>query len=726
MNLPGFFSASTDQAAQPLFFAILITDGQAEAALWRVSDGQIEIMARSARHPYKDEQDCVAAVDQSLQELGKESEHVKETLFALNNDWVDANGIVAQKKSLFQKMTKELSLEPIGFVIIPEAITQYLSETSPQLSIFLIEVSQQNLDVHLIRNGQITNSVRVGRSGDSVSDLTEAFAHFTEKVFPSKIVLFSVMLSVEAVIEVQQQLIGYDWVGSYPFLHAPVIETLDSKPVMDIVVQTGGKAIAAARGLQKTEAEMVTETPVAESKTISQENANVEPLSADEIGFTSPLAAVAKETEEDEPAEIPAEIPEPPVEKPKKEQKMNYVAERSYIPADGDRSSPNHGRFIFFGVVTGLLVLSGLTFFAGKSLLHAMVTLQLNNQNVSKDFNLTLDPTAKQSDPNKLVIHADVTNKDEEGDKLADTTGTKIIGDKAKGTVTIFNYTTNLKNFATGTKLSSGNLIYLLDQATVVASASSSVDSNNSLVIKPGSADVTVTAAAIGQDSNIGLGIDLGIESFDSKTYKAQTKTALAGGSSRGIRAVSQQDKDQLLAALKKELTDKAMQDFKTMNGNGTYYVPTNRLKVVSAQFNGDVGKELDTLSLHLKITAEALAYHMSDLQPLTAQILASQVPAGYTLSNEPPQVLTNPITTSTASAQVVLQTNVSGTAQPSVDPQQWKSEILGKSEKDSLAILESKKEVRSAKIQFVPWVLGLVFHTLPAQPEKIEITTAN
>src|SRR5579859_6761856 len=517
MNLPGFFSASAEQSAQSLFFAILITDGQAEAALWQVSDGQIEIMARSARHPYKDDQDCIAAVDQSLQELGKESEHVKETLFALNNDWVDTNGIVAEKKSLFQKMTKELSLEPIGFVIIPEAITQYLSETSPQLSIFLIEVSQQNLDVHLIRNGQITNTFRVGRSGEGVSDLTEAFAHFTEKVFPSKIILFSVMLSVEAVIEVQQQLIGYDWVGSYPFLHGPVIETLDSKPAMDVVVETGGKAIAAARGLQKTETQIEEaeqkekEEEKSESIPISMENANVEPLSADEIGFTSPLAAVAEETEEFEPEEIP----EPPREKPKQpmkepEQQAHYVAERSYVPMNEDHPTPpNHGRFIFFGVIGGLLVLAGLTFFAGKNVLRAMVTLQLNNQTVSKDFNLTLDPAAAQSDPNKLIIHADVMNKDEEGDKPADTTGTKIIGDKAKGTVTIFNYTSNLKNFATGTKLSSGNLIYLLDQATVVASASSSVDSNNSLVIKPGSADVTVTAAAIGQDSNIGSSIDL-------------------------------------------------------------------------------------------------------------------------------------------------------------------------------------------------------------------------
>src|SRR5258708_4837984 len=180
MNLPGIFSHPEAPANDLLFFAVHISEKYVEAALWQVSDKQVHILGQSGQQVWSNEENCVAAVDRSIQELGKDAERVKKTLFALRSDWVDTKGILPTKKMLFQKITNELSLEAIGFVVTTEALVQYLTQTSsPQLSMFLIEFAEHYLFVSLVQHGQIVKTERVGRSGQSVSDITEAFAHFT-------------------------------------------------------------------------------------------------------------------------------------------------------------------------------------------------------------------------------------------------------------------------------------------------------------------------------------------------------------------------------------------------------------------------------------------------------------------------------------------------------------------------------------------------------------------
>lgn len=746
IHLPNPLAKSPSETSQ-LFFVIILAEQYASSALWGVVNGELQVIKHSDDHAWQDEETCINAVDQSLQQLGKESENVSQTLFALPSDWVDASGIVSEKKQLFQKMTKDLSLEPIGFVVSTEAITQYLTKTSPQLNIFMLEVGISALTIALVKAGQITQTIKVGRSGESVSDLREALAHLKEQSLPAKIELYSPSLSQEELNEVQQQLIGFNWKEAYPFLHPPVIEVFEAAPFVEVVVKTGGIALVIAKGLLPPGSDKLlgNEKTTAFTDTATEETnkSNLAPVSAAEMGFaTSSLAAPATLVEatqansskteilpaEPERAVEPSPFPSKPVKEKEKdlEKEIKESNDNLMIPSQPRASLRTflkaHLVYILVGIGAGILVLALFFFIAAQSLVRAKVLLTLQNKNIAKDIKLTLDPQIAASDPDRLLLKASVINQTEQGEKTAPTTGTKIIGDKATGPVTIFNYTSSQKTFPAGTKLTSGSLTFTTNDAVTVASASSSLDSSNNMITKPGSQDGVATATVIGEDSNIAANNNLIIESYTKETYLAVSKSAFSGGSSREIQAVSTQDRDQLLASLKKELLDKATQDAKAVTTNGQYQVPTNKVKVLDATYNADVGKEANSLALKLNLQVEFLTYKSSDLQPLAQQLLSKELPTGYQLSASPPQILSVPATTASTSAQVALETNFSTTAEPEVNLDDFKQQIAGKTQEDALKLLQANAAVSAVQIELSPKLLSIVFHTLPKQVAKIEV----
>lgn len=743
-----------------LFLVVVLSEQYAAAALCGVVDGSLQIKQHSEDHHWQDEESCLGAVDQSLQDLGKEAENIGQTLFALPSDWVDAAGIVIQRKHLFQRMTKEMSLEPIGFVVSTEAMTQYLTQTSPQLNIMVIEVGVPALTVALVKTGQIAQTIKVGRSGDAVSDLREALAHSTQTNLPAKMELYSPVLSQEELGEVQQQLMSCVWQENYPFLHPPVIEVFEEQTFLEVVIKTGGMALAKSKGWIVNENKMdeslktsFVEVKVAERK----ENEEEKLIDTAMPEVATPVVVVEAKTETTTPeveTQTESKIEAPNVEvtsdfqTPKSEAVPELAVEpkvtflgRSTTPKESNQQInaalpikpevkerhknflQKHLIFIILGVLAGLAILVLLFFVIGQRMLQAKVGLTLKTQTISKDLLLTLSPQIEVSDPSKLLLKAVVVTQDEQGNKTADTTGNKIIGDKAKGTVAIYNYTSNQKTFSSGTKLTSGKFTYILDSDTSVASSSSSLDSSNNLVTKPGTGTATATATVIGEDSNLAAGSEMTIENSDKSTYMAMSASAFSGGTSREIQAVSQNDRDQLLNALKKDLVAKATQDIATAATKGQYQVPTNRVKVIKSTYSANVGDETNSLDLQLSLQVEFLQYQTADLQPLAQQVLAQQVPAGYELVDGPPQVMSVPATTSTSSAQITLQTNLSAVTQPQLNLNDLKSAIAGQSEKTAVQTISAHEGVLAVQVQYVPQLVGSILHKLPADVAKIEIT---
>lgn len=755
MQLPKLFKKNS--APKPVFFfAIHLSDAVVQSALWKVEQGMIEVVSRSTQKLWQDDETCITAIDQSLQELSKEAEQVEETLFALSPEWVTPEGILPAKKPLFQKITKELSLEAIGFVVTTEALLQHFTQTlSPQLSLFLIEVASSQLFITQVKQGTLLQTEKAGRSGDTVSDLVEGFAHFKDKVFPSKFLLYSSVLSEDELEEIRQNLFGHDWPKEYPFLHPPVIDIFAPDHVLEIIIQTGGRAVAESKGLQLMSLPETKNVPDAESLLVSTESpakgsGSVEGaagLAAAVGGSAAATELTAEETEAEESVnetavDLPPKKPRAFNEdednlRPVASQEIELGGSRRAKGAapvmDDDEEVPTKKSlfpsklamkhilpFLIGGIVIGLLLLFGIGTVAASQIQQAVVTVELNSKSLSKKVTLTLDPTATASDPNQLLMKAAVVTKDVTGTKTAQSTGSKIIGDKSKGTITLYNRTSSPKTFPAGTVINSDKQKYVLDAEVTIASASSG---NDLTVINVGNAEGKITAQAIGADSNISKNTDLTIDSFSKDSYFARTNSDVSGGTSREILAVSAEDQAKLKAALLQELTDQAAAEFKTSSTGGSYNVPTNQIKILKTTFNAEVGKEVDSFSLTMQIQANGLSYQSSELKPLATQLLSTDLPSGYTVKEDAIELLSNPVLASTASAKVNLETQVSSVAVPTLDTAQIKQQIAGKSASEAEQILKQNAGIKSVEIKKSPSILDIFSRSLPSKPEKISVS---
>jgi hypothetical protein len=554
--------------------------------------------------------------------------------------------------------------------------------------------------------------------------------------------------------DIRQQLFEHDWTSKYPFLQQPVIDIYPADNLLEVVVHTGGRAIAESKGIQVNS---VTPSPdpalveqfdveaplVAIPDSVKSESGHdhlpEESLAGDfapvDVKHASEVASEDRVTQnEDDNNLLPATSFGVPItaehlSQHKKETHHSSSVAEHHSPHAVDTGSSDHTslRFLFFNIphklhlkavvpfiVVGMLVGLGLLYatavFAASSLLKAHITLELNSQPISKDTSLTLDSTVAGSDVANKILKADVVTKEMSGEKTAPATGTKIIGDKSKGKVTLFNRTSSSKTFAAGTTLTAGKLKYVLDGPVTVASAST----GQNFETKPGTAEANMTASQIGAESNLDNNTDMTVESFGQETYVARTTSEIAGGSSREILAVSQQDRDKLLADLRKELTDQAVEQFKSEAGVGKYIVPTGNIKIVERKYSAEVGKEVNTFSLQLTIQVEALTYQVDDLKPLVLELLKGDIPSGYQLANQDPQILSAPATAASGSGKIVLDANVSAVAVPVINEEQLKAEITGKPNASVQQILEEKPEITSAQVVLTPSVLTFFSQAIP------------
>ncbi len=726
---------SGDQKSKKLFLGILLTEQSVQAVLWSIENGQIKVEKKSDIYQITSEKETLPQADKSLQDLGEESEGLEEVIFGLEPSWSDKNGVLDNKKPLLKKLTEDLSLKAIGFIVITEAVVKNLQKNDPHLSSVLVFYSATQIDVVIVENGLIQKTESVGRSEETVSDLVEGLARAKadhKRDFPPQIQLISVSLDKEELYEQQQTLINHDWVGEGQFINTPTITMADSEIAVESLVNQGGRAVA-----QVEEIEVKEPLPPATNDKHHQEI----PMSPAEFAFKEINVTEEKNDQnmpDDNLAVVPTSFGIPIGSKSLPE--INQNSPIGIVKHDDEEVVETHKKtnkkpskfgqwlwkhklFVGAGFGSGVLalLLIGMIFMAvaGK----AEILLTLNQRPLSKDLNITLDPTLSESNFENLTLKSEIVNGDFSFNQTNETTGTTLVGEKAKGKIQIANKSDGVKTFAAGTNLSSGNLRFTLDDDVTVAS--SSVEVKRGEEVKTyGTSEANVTAVKIGAESNIPTETKLAVGDFSDNTYEAYSIGAFSGGSSRELRVVSESDQSQLLAEVKKKILENAAQKFKddsAADGQKTF-ISTGNLTVSEANYSSKVGDETKTLTLDLNAQVQAIAYQNQDLRPLADYVLNDLVPEGFTMVNKDPEILSAVDTTASGSS-VVIAANISSKAIPKLDLEALRSEIMGQSLSSAEAILNSKGEIKSYSINLIPQAMHSFWKKIPGKANNITIT---
>ena len=737
------------------FLGIWITDTSMQALLLKLQGGAVTLSTSSEVRSYTGIEDAVVVADSLLQQLGSDSEQVNDVIYIVDDSWIVSGDISLEKKPFIKSITTRLDLSPVGFVQSLEALVTAALAENPRYSGIFVCVAKNSIRVSVIDHAVVSGTEVVGRSGSITNDILEGLARFsqvsdeTAAYLPPQITLVSLEETDAQLKEMQQVVLSESLTAAAKFLQPPTVAVITHAEYSNQVATAAGVAVADVKGLitAKSKATIPLQQQVVHTK---DETANVRPVTAEELGFSEfvtkekrwPTAAdIDKEFMHTDPAAtaVPTSFGIPISEAQVAQHSASHTQPQPIFSTnvsdaefddDDDDGKPVHSSktgglakntrfFIALGVLLGIVVVAVAGFFIVTAQSSAKVFVTLAKKPISTEATIEVSASLAQTDVENVILAADTVTTTVSGENTILTTGVKVVGENAKGNITLYNKTTADKDFNAGTVVSAGERSYTLDSKVTVPAAVVT-ETNSGEKKEFGTAEVAVTATAIGAEGNIAEETELTVASFADSTYTARALKAFEGGASREVRVVAQSDQSEAVAELQTKLEKDALDQLIEKAADGEYVLPSLQVLEKKVSFSSDVDVEVNEVTATVTLTVEALQYTAEGLQPLAAALLASQVPEGYVLSEGVPSVLSQPAPSTpgaTESATMILA-NISSEAVPLVDLEKLYEYVLGKKQEDAVKNLQDYPGIDEALVRISPTILS----TVPKNREKVEL----
>jgi hypothetical protein len=393
------------------------------------------------------------------------------------------------------------------------------------------------------------------------------------------------------------------------------------------------------------------------------------------------------------------------------------VEPRETRPAPHQKN-PNASRFKKWNILIIAIVLISLGSYLFFSLPNARVTITLASvpEAYSKDYTVAVK-TDESSDDS--VIVGQIIKSEQEQSLSAKPTGTKTVGEKATGTVTISNeYSTTPQTIIAGTTVqSAGGLTYKTNSQVTVPGYT---DPGGGKV--PGEASVAVTAAEIGTKYNIGPS-NFTIPGLNSEIY-ADSSTAMSGGSSRQATVVAKTDISKLEIAIIKSLKEKLFIELEdqVLSAEQTLLDDAIEYETVSSKADKSVGDEAKQVTATVKLRATGLVYDTAELKDKVRADLEADLDDEHVLADKDLKDLVVTVKKLDISmATMNIDTEITALIAPAIDEKILKQNVAGRTVKEAEKYLESIKEVTDSSVRVWPdwW-----FKSVTVSINKIEVVT--
>jgi len=633
------------------FFALQIEEGKTKSAFWTIENSTVRILRTGEEQFWESEEEILPAIDASLPPILEGEKEPSKIIFGIPSYWVGEDKVISSKTELLKRICREFDLTAIGFVVIPEAVVYHLKtiEGIPPTAI-LVSLGKKKITVTLVRLGKILGNEVVERSSNLGEDLVEGISRFLpQEVIPPRIILYGGEGGVE-----KEELMNFSWnnFSQLNFLHLPKVEVLSSDFDISSVTLAGGREIKKEEGItivqlikEEEKERELEETPIEETyfeKKEKEEEPLLEPkVSPEELGFFLEKDVAEKASLSSQEVFPSQEAEVSSYQKVHLQRKINLPKINFSLFSKlflGIKSILSRISFSFLFPKgfkkLGILAIIALFFFGGIFFLaywylpKAEVVLWVKPQISEKSFILKLDSKITTPKEEELILPAEEIKTVITGQKKKNVTGTKLVGEPAKGEVTIYNRTPQEKTFEAGTQIiGPNNLKFTLDERVTVASESAGSD----YTMIPGKAKTKVTAVAIGSEGNLVSGTEFSIANFSKSDYVAKNEEAFSGGTSREVQVVAKEDQEKLLEELTEEFKSKALEELQKKVSSEKKLIEESLVsRVEEKNFDKKVGEEASEFSLSLKISFTALTFSEQDFQKLAEKEIKKTIPPGF------------------------------------------------------------------------------------------------
>lgn len=684
-----------------------------------------------------------------------------------------------------KKVCDALDLSPIGFMVTTEAISHLMQEEDgAPFSAILAEVGRKLVTVTLIRGGRILEAFQGQITHSPAETVDTLLKHFTIEVLPARIVIVhsdtSEHLSQQFVSHQWSKSLPFLHVPQVTILQ----KGFDARAVtFGAAAQMGfevlGVGTHAAKPIEPPD-EIDEEKPLSHTEEpdapeekpfvpdpLEEEAPAAALMSGDNFGFVTGEDIATQKPHHTEPHhekhpiekthhEKPHEHPHHPAHHTEKhipevpahvtmhhKREVPDFEEDLPIPREHEASHkpkmgmpkialpslkgvklPEFGNkkklIIPLAIFGALLLGAGGLYFYYLSHVKANVLLTVKPKMVNETATVTFS-TDSSSDFSKNILAVKSIVVSVDGQASTDATGKKDVGEKAKGTVTVYNNDNEKTTLSSGTEIKSNNgVIFTLDKDISIASQSGDVFSGT----KPGTTTVGVTAKDIGPDSNLPSGTKFAIGG--DTTLAAKNDNAFSGGSKKSVTVISKEDIAKLKTTLPKSLESKAKETIsQETEGDETVLPVLTGSTLSKSTFDKAIGDEAKKVTLKATVSFTGMAYKNADLTNFAEATLKNKYSDNISFAD-------NSIKAAVQGTKAKDEDAVEGTLDiqggllPNINSDDVVKDLDGKSLKDAELLLSDLPQVADSNITFSPNIplLPLIMPQLP-KTISVEIQSA-
>lgn len=651
MDLPSLLSKDQKEKKE-LYWSLIIEPGWVQAGIWSIKEEKVEVEIISPVVPWDEENSEAlleatdAALSSAVQKLPEDVVEPEKTVFGVSASWVTDGQISSQYLEKIKVLCEKLAIVPIGFVILSEAISHFLKfEEGVPLNALILRVNAEILEISLFLLGKQVEGTIVSRSVSIKDDLVEGLSRFKSQEFPSRILLYDGKGGELEDFRQEIMTISWDGFSNFKFLHTPKVEEILPEKKILAVCLAGASELSHITGIK-----IVDDSGLA-AEEISQESdmVNFEEVPVKEVeslGFVVNKDVTGENGLEKETESLPVNekpvvnISEnlPRVEE-EKEVKANLITRnlRKITPIFSKLSfkkekpsivkeKTNSKKIFIIGLVV-LILIFGAGFLFWWQVPKAKVTIYVSPDKLEETTTVLVSSGQNDQTTEEKVLPGEVIVKKESGEKTKSSSGTKVVGEKAKGEIKIFRSGVEVVLPVGMEILGPGNLVFTLDNETTVASGSAAT---------PGTKVASVTAEKIGPEYNLARDSSFGVGNFPRSDIEAKNEAAFSGGSSREISAISEEDQTQLEEDLTAELLSRGEEEIRQSLGEEKYLIVESVKAInINKDFSAKVGDEAQSLKLALSLDVEGLSLEKSILIAFANEVLKDKVPSGYVLRED-------------------------------------------------------------------------------------------
>lgn len=592
-----------------LYWSLVIETGWVQAGIWFIGEKTAQVVSVGPGTAWNSDENLLEAADAALssaiQKLPENYKEPTKTVFGVASSWVSNGEIKEEFIDKIKKICGELSLTPVGFVVIPEAIAHYYkSEEGCPTNAILLGLGADVLEVSVFSLGNLLGTTQVSRSISLLEDVTEGLSRFENgQELPSRFIVYD---GKEGELEEAKEILlqsSWNNLEKIKFLHTPNVEILNADNKVLAVSLAGAAEIGGATRIDAKEEtdELVVEENETNSLPIEKPNETIHV--AQDLGF-----AVGSDVSQNTHIENVVPI-----------QKPNFFHSFSSKISTKSKLLPKKFSPNLLGIIGGILILISVMISAWWFLPKADVTVSVTPKRFEQQVSV----------PFGADIPVEVISDEASGTKTKSTTGVKLIGNKANGNIQIAN------GNGSAIELSAGTILTSSTGLKFVTNSSASV-SGQILPGSPGTANLSVSAYDIGAQYNLAKGEIFSVGNY-SKALVAGTSTVdFTGGSSQEIPAVDKTDQQKLEEELKTELAKTIMDNLSTNTTNDKIFL-TDLVEntIAVANYNHKIGDSADSLKLDMTIKVKGILVDRSKLIEYAKNILNGNIPAGYALEDD-------------------------------------------------------------------------------------------